>query len=68
MHTINCWMQKKWFFPRYNISDLFLDDFDYSDWFVPQIVDYAKVTTMWWLEGDEKEVKKEPKSNLQANY
>ena len=29
--------EKNEFHSRYNISDIFLDDYDYSDWFVPPL-------------------------------
>ena len=47
------------FCSRYNISDLFLDVYDYDNWFVPSLKSDEKVPPMPSLEGDKKEVKKE---------
>ena len=50
---------KNEFCSRYNISDLFLDVYDYDNWFVPSLKSDEKVPPMPPLEGDKKEVKKE---------
>ena len=51
-------MQKRnEFFSRYDISGLFLDDYDYIGRFVSPLEDDEKVPPMPPLEGDEEEVK-----------
>ena len=40
------------------INGLFLDYYDYSDWFRPPVEGVEKVLTMLLLQGDEKEVKR----------
>ena len=49
---------EKEFLSTYSISDLFLDDYDYSDWFVPPLEVGKKVAPTPTLKGDN-EVKKE---------
>ena len=50
---------KNEFCSRYNINDLFLDVYDYDNWFVLSLKSDEKVRPMPPLEGDKKEVKKE---------
>ena len=42
---------------RVQKSDLFLDDYDYSDWFLPLLKSDEKVPLTLLLEGDEGKVK-----------
>ena len=52
-------MQKKNnFCSKNSFTDLFLDDYDYSDWFVSPIEGCENVPPMSPLEGDEEKVKK----------
>ena len=52
---------------RYNIRDLFLDYYDYGDWFMPLLEDYEKVPTMSLLECNEEEAKSKRNQILTPN-
>ena len=48
--------KKKDFCSRYNISDLFLSDCDYDEFFEPRLEDDQKISLMQSLEGYEEKV------------
>ena len=56
-------VEKNEFCSRCNISDLFLDDYDYDNWFVPAIESDEKAPPMPPLEGHE-EVNEEKGINI----